>query len=133
MLKTGGEQISWSNIFLNADVEAILQMPLPRSQEEDEVLWHFHKRGEYSVKSGYQLALNLKFPNEPSSSSDSNSRQWKFLWMLELPEKIKIFMWRVTKNILPTAENLWGRKSLQEPIYQRYKKNVGTIKHVLLE
>ncbi|KAH9768568.1 putative reverse transcriptase/RNA-dependent DNA polymerase [Citrus sinensis] len=42
-------------------------------------------------------------------------------------------MWRVIKNILPTAENLWKRKSLQDPICQRCKKEVETIKHVLVE
>ncbi|XP_015387831.1 uncharacterized protein LOC107177858 [Citrus sinensis] len=55
------------------------------------------------------------------------------MWMLDLPEKIKIFMWRVIKNILPTAENLWKRKSLQDSICQRCKKEVETIKHVLVE
>lgn len=72
-------------------IEAILKIPLPRSQEEDEVLWHFDKKGEYSVKSGYQLAFHLNFPNEPGSSANS-SRQWKIPWMLKLPEKVKIFM-----------------------------------------
>lgn len=51
------------------------------------------------------IALKLKFPNVPSSSA-SNSKQWNVLWTLELSEKIKIFMWRAAKNILPTAENL---------------------------
>ena len=84
------------------------------------------------MKSGYQIALNLKFPNAPTNS-ENGSRHWKFLWMLDLPEKIKIFMWRVIKNILPTAKHLWKRKSLQDPICQRCKKDVETIKHVLVE
>ncbi|KAH9800659.1 hypothetical protein KPL71_000753 [Citrus sinensis] len=86
--------------------------------EEDVALWHFDKRREYTVKSGYQIALNLKFPNAPTNS-ENGSRHWKFLWMLDLPEKIKIFMWRVIKNILHTAKHLWKRKSLQDPICQR--------------
>ena len=49
--------------FMKEYIEAILKSPLPRSQEEDEVLWHFDKKCEYSVKSGYQLALHLNFPN----------------------------------------------------------------------
>ena len=65
----------------------------------------FDKRREYSVKSGYQLALKLKFLDEPSSL-ESNSNQWKTLWALGLPEKIKIFTWKASKNILLPAENL---------------------------
>ncbi|KAL9425662.1 hypothetical protein AB3S75_032598 [Citrus x aurantiifolia] len=53
--------------------------------------------------------------------------------MLELPEKVKIFMWRALKNILPTAENLWKRKSLQEPICQRCKLQVESVSHALIE
>ena len=82
---------------MKEDVEAISQIPLPRSRKEDVVLCHFDKRGEYSMKSEYQIALNLKLPNEPTNS-ENGSRQWKFLWMLDLPEKIKICMWRVIKK-----------------------------------
>ncbi|KAH9709496.1 putative reverse transcriptase/RNA-dependent DNA polymerase [Citrus sinensis] len=118
--------------FMKEDIEAILKILLPSGKEEDEVLWHFDKKGEYSVKSGYQLALNQNFPNEPESSN-SSSRLWKIPWMLDLPEKVKIFMWRALKNILPTAENLWKRRSLQEPICQRCKLQVETVSHVLIE
>ncbi|KAH9685373.1 reverse transcriptase domain-containing protein [Citrus sinensis] len=118
--------------FMKEDIEAILKILLPSGKEEDEVLWHFDKKGEYSVKSGYQLVLNQNFPNEPESSN-SSSRLWKIPWMLDLPEKVKIFMWRALKNILPTAENLWKRKSLQEPICQMCKLQVETVSHVLVE
>ncbi|XP_024043083.1 uncharacterized protein LOC112099827 [Citrus clementina] len=118
--------------FMKEYIEAILKILLPSGKEEDEVLWHFDKKREYSVKSGYQLALNLNFPNEPESSN-SSSRLWKIPWMLDLPEKVKIFMWRALKNILPTAENLWKRKSLQEPICQRCKLQVETVSHALIE
>ncbi|KAH9723367.1 rnase h domain-containing protein [Citrus sinensis] len=42
-------------------------------------------------------------------------------------------MWRALKNILPTAENLWKRKSLQEPICQRCKHKVESVSHALIE
>ncbi|KAH9696063.1 putative reverse transcriptase/RNA-dependent DNA polymerase [Citrus sinensis] len=118
--------------FLPQDIEAILQIPLPRTKKEDEVLWHYDKRGEYSVKSGYQIAFRLKF-QDMTSSSGSCSRQWNVLWSLELPEKIKIFMWRAIKNILPTTENLWKRKCLPEPTCPRCHKSVETISHALFE
>lgn len=37
---------------------------------------------------------------------------------MSLPEKIKIFIWRAAKNLLPTAENLWKRKILAHPLCQ---------------
>ena len=97
-----------------------------------EVLWHYDKNGDYSVKSGYQLALRMKFP-EATSSSENISQYWSALWSLELPEKIKIFMWRASNNLLPSAENLWKRKVLQEPTCQRCRRNIESVSHSLLE
>lgn len=100
---------------MRADVEVILKIPTPRETSPDEVMWHFDKWGEYSVKSGYQLAVRDRYV-EATSSTTSSSNQWNLIWMLELLEKMKIFMWRATKNLLPSAENLWKRKILQELI-----------------
>lgn len=64
----------------------ILNTSLLREKAKDEVMWHYDKRGEYSVKSGYQLALKLKYP-EASSSLGNNPRHRNTLWSLEIPEK----------------------------------------------
>ncbi|KAH9668523.1 reverse transcriptase domain-containing protein [Citrus sinensis] len=118
--------------FCEEDTEAMLKISLPPSHKEDSLLWHFDKKGEYTVKSGYQVALKLKFPNQASSSASSPQR-WNNLWSLNLLEKIKIFMWRASKNLLPTAENLWKRKCLQDPICKRCCRSVETIHHALME
>lgn len=118
--------------FIQEDLEVILNISLLREKAKDEVMWHYDKRGEYSVKSGYQLALKLKYP-EASSNSGNNPRHWNTLWSLEIPEKVKIFMWRAIKNLLPSAKNLWKRKVLQESICQRCNRNVESINHALLD
>lgn len=118
--------------FIQEDLEVILNTSLLREKAKDEVMWHYDKRGEYSVKGGYQLALKLKYP-EASSSSGNNPRHRNTLWSLEIPEKVKIFMWRAIKNLLPSAKNLWKRKVLQESICQRCNRNVESINHTLLD
>lgn len=117
---------------MHEDTEVILKLPSPNKQSEDEVLWHFDKRREHLVKSGYQLALKIKLPNA-TNSSENNSKQWNALWSLDLPGKIKIFMWRVIKTLLPSYENLWKRKILQEPTCQRCRRSVETKSHALLD
>lgn len=91
--------------FLKEDAEAILKILLLRRSKDDEVLWHFGKEGYYSVKSGYQIDLQLKYSSTPSSSGNG-SKYWNDLWNLNLPEKIKFFLRRAARNLLPTAENL---------------------------
>lgn len=53
--------------FIHEDIAVILKIPLPKDQADDEPMWHFGKRGECSVKSGYQLAFKIKFPEASSS------------------------------------------------------------------
>ncbi|KAL9438172.1 hypothetical protein AB3S75_023941 [Citrus x aurantiifolia] len=53
--------------FMQEDADAIMNIPLPRNHSKDQVIWHYDKNGEYSVKSGYQIALKLKVPDIPSS------------------------------------------------------------------
>ncbi|KAL9461995.1 hypothetical protein AB3S75_000061 [Citrus x aurantiifolia] len=126
------DEIKLRQHFMAADTAEILKIPFPAEQSEDEVLWHYNKRGNYSVKSGYQLALRIKFPDS-TSCSEISSQYWSALWSLELPEKLKIFMWRASNNLLPPAENLWKRKVMEEPTCQRCKRRVETISHALLE
>ncbi|KAH9753314.1 putative reverse transcriptase/RNA-dependent DNA polymerase [Citrus sinensis] len=51
----------------------------------------------------------------------------------DIPRAIAKFWWGLTKNLLPTAENLWKRKCLEDPIRQRCNREVETINHALLE
>lgn len=97
--------------------ERILRTPLPRTPRKDILIWQFDKQGNYSVKSGYQVAVKLKSPGNPSCS-DSSKTQWKVIWEADIPEKIKIFMWRAAQNMLPTAGNLWKRKVVIDAVCQ---------------
>lgn len=91
--------------FRPEDVEAILQIPLPIRPRDDRLIWHYDRRDQYSVKSGYQIAVGMKFPDLPSCSSQ-NPDHWNTIWKLDIPEKLKIFLWRASNDLLPTAENL---------------------------
>ena len=117
--------------FLKVDADEILSIPLPRREMEDSVIWHYDKQGRFSVKSGYQVALNMKFPDLPSCSN-SRGNTWSVIWKLIIPEKIKIFIWKAAKNLLSTAENLWERKIIQEVHCKRCGDGVENIWHALI-
>ncbi|KAH9725912.1 putative reverse transcriptase/RNA-dependent DNA polymerase [Citrus sinensis] len=99
--------------------------------DHKKIIWHFDKKGVYAVKNGYQLAIKMKYPDKPSCSYKSVNH-WNRLWTLQLPEKIKIFMWRAGQNLLPTAENLWKKKILVEPHCQVCKQGVESVSHALV-
>ncbi|CAN1787615.1 hypothetical protein LINPERHAP1_LOCUS17719 [Linum perenne] len=41
---------------------------------------------------------------------DSTRKLWKWLWHLDLPPKIKFFMWRICRNALPTKVGLLSKR-----------------------
>ncbi|KAH9685108.1 reverse transcriptase domain-containing protein [Citrus sinensis] len=96
--------------FVQDDADIIQRIPLPRSSARDELCWHYDKLGRYSVKSGYQIALKEKFQNVPSSSKPKPS-QWNAIWKLDLPEKLKIFMWRAAKKLTSNSKKSMEKES----------------------
>lgn len=95
-------------MFNSRDAALILQVPLSTRQVNDRWFWLADPKGEFTVRSCYNL-LN-------SVSDAPNNKLWKFLWSLEVPGKVKHFLWRALKNILPTADNLLSRRVDVSPI-----------------
>ncbi|KAL0461831.1 UNVERIFIED_CONTAM: hypothetical protein Slati_0070700 [Sesamum latifolium] len=63
----------------------------------------------FSVRSAYHLACELE--DRPCSSyrEPRDHWWWRKLWQASLPNKIKVFVWRVCLNALPTGVNLAKR------------------------
>ncbi|XP_058759858.1 uncharacterized protein LOC131633155 [Vicia villosa] len=99
--------------FMESDAHHVLSIHLSRTLPEDKLIWNHDKDGEFTVKTAYQILSKQKFHLNPGTSADADSSVWKKLWKLPLQEKIKNFMWRLLKNILPTRTNL--NKKAKEP------------------
>ena len=44
------------------------------------------------------------------SQAQEDRKWWKMIWAMNVPPKVKSFLWRACSNILPTRENLRRRK-----------------------
>ena len=112
--ETGGWDTSAvKNVFLPFEVEAILSIPISPSLPEDALIWAWTKKGDFMVKSAYQVALKwlAEDRGREAGGEESNVRRkkefWTAIWGLNFPNKVKMFMWRACKNILPTNYCLW--------------------------
>ena len=85
----------------------IKAIPLSSSSQVDTLIWPFNPSGQYSVKSGYKF---LQECAENSHASVQESAFWKKVWGLEVPSKVKNFVWRACREALPTRKNLQRRK-----------------------
>ena len=74
-------------------------------------MWMGNKRGVFTVKSAYYVALPLAQKSEVGecSYSDYRTQLWKTMWQLKLPAKIRIFSWKACMDGLPTRLNLARR------------------------
>ena len=95
--------------FLDVDVQHIMKIKLPNQPCEDRILWHYDREGEYSVKSGYNLVVQIR-DYEFAVSSRDDSGEWAAVWKLHVSPKVQIFLWRALLNILPTMDKLKSKR-----------------------
>ncbi|KAA3490037.1 reverse transcriptase [Gossypium australe] len=87
--------------------DRILSIPITDSRTEDTLVWKHDGSGVYTVKSGYRvLATSGDLNNILSSNEDDYNNFYKSLRPLNIPEKIKIHVWRLFNNLLPHRSNL---------------------------
>jgi hypothetical protein len=81
----------------------ILQIPLHQQGFGDFIAWGFTKHGRYTVRSGYHMQWRHPFGTRQFTlpGSSANNPVWKTLWKLQIPSKIKIFIWRALHVIIP--------------------------------
>lgn len=87
-------------------MEQILCIPLSLYEHEDFVIWRGEPTGEYSVQSRHKLLLY----NDQNDLQTNYKQFYKKLWNLDLPSKIKITVWRVSRNFFPAFSNLQYRR-----------------------
>ena len=90
------------------------------------------KKDVYSVKSGYKAICEDARQEEASvSNSVATSGIWSAIWKLNVPGKIKHFLWRACTNSLPTKTNLLRRKIISESLCHQCGKSDEDTKHAL--
>ena len=87
--------------FLQSDAEAILKLKVNQDQE-DRPAWHYDKKGLFSVKSAYKLAVQIRENEYGRNATTSVSTDiqgttfgWRKIWNMDVPNKLKMFMWRL--------------------------------------
>lgn len=91
---------------------------------EDTPAWQFYQTGVFSVKSAYKLDIRLRDQHMHRDASSSTAEDttlsefpWNRIWNLQLPNKVKMFLWRLAHNSLPLRVNLRRRGVNLDTIY----------------
>ena len=101
--------------FCSEDANLILQVQI-NELAEDQLAWHYDKKGIFSVKSAYRVTMDsearkMRRGLQTSSNSFANTRvfNWKKIWSIPLPNKIRLFIWRMAHHSLPLRMKLIRR------------------------
>ncbi|CAN1747938.1 Putative ribonuclease H protein At1g65750 [Linum perenne] len=83
-------------------LQEIVGMTPPSKDIGDDIpVWGLEPNGQYSVKSGYLLALGL--------SEEPNRARWSTVWKWEGPQRVRHFLWIVSNNKLLTNAERYRR------------------------
>ncbi|CAL1413281.1 unnamed protein product [Linum trigynum] len=107
------EMGSWNcakvrDLFSSQDHALIANIPLCFPLKEDSRVWKDSETGIYSVKTAYSRIRNNQQHTvaRRHSKEDDDDEFWKNLWALNTQPKVKFFLWKLCKNILPVGANV---------------------------
>ncbi|KAM7262619.1 hypothetical protein ACFE04_000302 [Oxalis oulophora] len=97
--------------FSDTQAKAVLAVPICVGPVTDQFIWSGTNRGVYSVKTGYYFARNILYSSVVAAEHDQSYHiiddfPWEKIWKLNILPKIKDFIWRACKGIIPICHNL---------------------------
>lgn len=98
-------------LFVAADTNAILSILLCTRCVDDFWAWSFEQNGIFTVRSAYHMLVDTKRRREDwlegnagSSDYETEAKAWTSLWSVQVPGKIRNFLWRLAKHSIPTED-----------------------------
>jgi hypothetical protein len=92
-------------MFLFHEAEEILNLRIPASEGDDILSWHYEKSGLFSVRSAYKLAMEGRSENNCGTSMSADRKIFDTIWKTPVPQKVKIFIWKLVHNGLGVQSN----------------------------
>ena len=99
------------------DVEAISGIPHSTRCQDDFWARRYEKKGVFSVRSANRMLVSNRErtaawrDGRPGKSDfKSEEKEWTSLWQVQVPSKIKMFLWRLARQSIPFGDVLHHRK-----------------------
>ncbi|KAA3451486.1 reverse transcriptase [Gossypium australe] len=115
-----------------ADVaELILRIPSSMEPHEDFLAWSGESTGVFSVRSSYKLLQRL----DPTAYALHNiyGDFYRKLWKIEIPSKMKIFIWKLSWNYIASKVNMFNRRLVNNRLCPRCGGDDETLNHIFHE
>ena len=122
------------HVFLPYEAEIIKSIPLSNRAVQGIQIWAYTNTGEYLVTNAYKMiqTQQLRSSHVQSSNHSQSNKIWKAIWVVKICNKIKSFICRACRDILPTKANLTRRKVLFDARCECCEDGVESTDHILL-
>ncbi|WZY78965.1 hypothetical protein YC2023_025349 [Brassica napus] len=97
------------DLLLPHEAHKILLLKPSRTGGQDKHCWLATKSGEYSTKTGYHTALKQLQPEQSPPPQPMICDWMADIWLLPIPPKIKVFLWKIVQRALPLGDTLASR------------------------
>lgn len=118
------------NTFENDDARRILQIPVPSIECDDQMVWRGEHSGEFSIRSAYKILQTLSIDPSINNLQNPHKSLNKSLWNLNLPSKLLITIWRISKNFILSFVDLQRRRLVNCVICPRCEKKEESLDHI---
>lgn len=115
-LRTWNKQLM-NEVFLQMDSNMIMSIPLCTSTQGDFWAWHYEKSGMFTVRSAYRMMVHTIervtswLENTAGrSNTKEDEKEWNKLWKEQVPSKVRVFLWRLAHQSIPTQDIRQRRK-----------------------
>lgn len=115
------------------DRSRILKIHIGATTAKDRLVWPFSKNGDFSVASCYHMIFlesrSSRLPNvvEAGQGRAVSPINWNLIWKLNIPPKVRIFLWRVVLDILPHRAEQFRRKIVPSPYCERCQRSEDVV------
>ena len=106
-------------------VEAICKVDWQQTAGEDKLLWIGNSKGVFSVKECYLALCKERMIGRIHSV-------WSKLWDCKIHERLKLHLWRMLHNIIPTRQVLFSRIHKGEVVCVCCGEEIETCDHLFL-
>lgn len=119
-------------LFGAVTADVICQIPIGYIHYRDRQIWSGTANGEFTVISTYHLQNELLGIDQGECSHTINHKLLrKYIWKMNVPHVVKVFMWRACHNALATKSNLLRQKITKDPLCPLCEAEEETTNHVL--
>lgn len=117
-------------LFVEEDAEAILNLHVPRNSQADTLIWAPEIHGRLSLKSAHSLITPLAH-----SLSILPEEEWKLLWRIPMQDRLKLFLWKVVWNCLPSKAKMdrFSNRPEEESYCVFCHQHVESLIHIFFE